>query len=215
MADKVSLDKVIKEKVKPMVDEAMHKFLGVTIREISGDISDSLKRSPLLDFEIDTSLPFRKAKDMFRRQYIVRLLRTHYGNISAVAKISGLDRRSIHRLIKGLNIDAERFRKHLQKPEYVRQEAVSSMIEHTLDEYRSVLNPKKLEEVYKQVPDLSRDIVKELPESPLTLKQAERRFEKNYISKALEENNGNVSKTARKIGLRYETLHRKLKELGV
>jgi DNA-binding NtrC family response regulator len=40
-------------------------------------------------------------------------------------------------------------------------------------------------------------------------------FEKQYFEKALKENKGNVSKTARKIGLRYETLHRKLKKLGL
>jgi DNA-binding NtrC family response regulator len=40
-------------------------------------------------------------------------------------------------------------------------------------------------------------------------------FEKTYIKKALEENKGNVSKTAAKIGLRYETLHRKIKKMDI
>jgi DNA-binding NtrC family response regulator len=50
---------------------------------------------------------------------------------------------------------------------------------------------------------------------PPTLKDAEEEFEKRFIVKALEENNFNVSKTSRKIGLRYETLHRKMKALGL
>lgn len=215
MTDRESLDKVIREKVKPIVDEAMHRFLGMTVNEISGDISDKLKKSPLLEFEVDTSLSFKKAKDLFRRQYIIRLLQTHYGNISIVAKVAGLDRRSIHRLIRRLKIDSERFRKDLMKPEYVRQEVVATMIEHTLDEYKEIINPKKLEEAYKNVPDLSKDIVKELPEAPLTLKDAEREFEKKYLEVVLSENKGNISQTARQIKLRYETLHRKMKELGM
>jgi DNA-binding NtrC family response regulator len=40
-------------------------------------------------------------------------------------------------------------------------------------------------------------------------------FEVQYFKKALKENKDNISKTARKIGLRYETLHRKLKSLGL
>ena len=49
----------------------------------------------------------------------------------------------------------------------------------------------------------------------MTFKQAEQEFEKSYINKALEENNSNISQTARKIGLRFETLHRKIRKLGI
>ena len=47
------------------------------------------------------------------------------------------------------------------------------------------------------------------------MKDAEREFEKKYLKAALQENDNNISKTARKIGLRFETLHRKLKSLGL
>ena len=69
--------------------------------------------------------------------------------------------------------------------------------------------------MYKNVDSVSKDILDELPEKTVTLKQAEELFEKEYLSKALALNDGNVTKTAKKIGLRYETLLRKLKSLGL
>jgi len=46
------------------------------------------------------------------------------------------------------------------------------------------------------------------------MKQAEQEFEKKYLRQALQENK-TITATAKKIGLRYETLHRKLKSLGL
>lgn len=47
------------------------------------------------------------------------------------------------------------------------------------------------------------------------LKIARSIFEKQYILKKLEENNGNVSKTAEMIGLERSHLHRKMKTYGI
>ena len=62
---------------------------------------------------------------------------------------------------------------------------------------------------------LSSDIVKKLPAVEMSWDDAEVEFEKKYLEKALAENKGNISKTAKAIGLRYETLHRKLKKLMI
>jgi len=67
--------------------------------------------------------------------------------------------------------------------------------------------------MYNEIPELSKDIIKELPDQPLSLKEAEHEFEKLFLTKALQEHDGNQTETARAIGLRYETLHRKLKSL--
>jgi len=214
MPDKKELEKVIEDKVKPIINDAMQKFLGVTIGELSSDISDKLKRSPLLDFDIDASAPFKKAKKMFKRQFVIRLLQTNYGNISKAAKAAGIDRRSIHRLIKELSISSSKFREELMKPEYVKQSAVSSVIEHTLDNYKQVIRPEKLEEVYKNVSLISKNILKELPVVSMTLKEAEEEFEKLFLEKVVKDA-GSITKAAKKIGLRYETLHRKMKKLGL
>lgn len=208
-----SLDKVIDDKIKPMLDKAMSEYLGVKISEIKEDITDRLKKSPLLDITIDTSIPFKKAKDLFKKNYIIKLLRLKYGNVSEVARILNLDRRSIHRLIKKFKIDIDRFRKEMMKADYIKQGAVNTIIEKTLDNYKQVINTSRLDNFYKNIDHLSKEIISELPIIPLTLKEAEDEFEKAYILKALKENSGNISKTAKKIGLRFETLHRKIKAL--
>ena len=215
MASKEALEEVVEKRVKPMVDKAMHKWLGVTISEIKADISDRLKKSPLLEYEISTKIPFKKAKKLFKKLYLSKLLRAFSGNITDVAKTAGLDRRSVHRLVEELKLDVEEFRASIAKIQYVRQEAVKNIIQESAESYKSSLSPTKFKDFYKHAPELSKDIVKELPATPLTLKQAEQEFEKEYLRKALKENNNNISKTAKTIGLRFETLHRKLKSLGL
>lgn len=212
---KENLEKVIQEKIKPMLDQAMHQYLGITVSEIKEDISDRLKKTPLLDLHVDTLIPFKQAKEEFKKKYIIKLLRLRYGNVSDVAKILQLDRRSIHRLIKKFKIDIDKFRKEMMKAEYVKQSAVTDIIEHTINEYKQVINTERLERFYKNIATLSKNIIQELPMNPLTLKEAEEEFEKQFIVQALKENKFNISKTAKKIGLRFETLHRKIKALNI
>ena len=58
-------------------------------------------------------MPFKDAKDSvvedFERHYIGHLLRNHGGNISRAAESSGIDRRSLHRLLAKHEIDASSF----------------------------------------------------------------------------------------------------------
>ena len=210
---KKELEQALEARIKPVLESAMHKYLGVTVAEIEGDISDKLKR-PLLDFVIDTKIPFKKAKLFFRKAYFTRLLQMFLGNISEVARVSGLDRRSVHRLITRMKISVTKFRE-ARMPEYVRERAVKVIIEGVLDHYKTSFNPEKLEDMYEHIGEVSKDVVKEMPEKTLTFKEAEDEFERQYIKKALEENNNNISATAKKIGLRFETLHRKMKQLGI
>ena len=87
-----TLEKVMKTKVEPLVEEAMHKFLGVTVSEISDDISDKIEKNPLITYEINTSLGFKAAKKLFKREFLKRLLQSHLGNVSLVATITGMDK---------------------------------------------------------------------------------------------------------------------------
>ena len=209
------LEKLVESKIKPMLDEAMQKSLGITVAELKTDISDKLKKSALLEFEVDTKLKFKDAKKRFKREYVARLLQLNFGNVAEVAKIALVDRRSIHRIVAEMKIEVQKFRDMLQKGAYVKQLAVQDIIQESLEHYKSSLNPRKYEALYKEAPSLSKNIIKEIPETPKTLKEAEKEFEIRYFTKALQENNGNISKNARKIGLRFETLHRKLKNLGI
>ncbi len=205
----------LEDKVRPVVDEALHKVMGITIDEMSRDITEKLNRSPLLDFEIDTSQGFRKAKKKFVKSYLQKLLKINYGNISEVARIADIDRRSVHRMIRESSIDVERIRKEMARAYEIRQSAVNAIIEDVIDNYKTFIHPGKLDEVYRNVSEFSKDILDVLPEKPPSLREAEERFERELIRKALAENNGNVSRTARKLGMRYETLHRKMKRLGL
>jgi transcriptional regulator of acetoin/glycerol metabolism len=212
---KERLEEVLKRKVEPLLDESMHKILGVTISEFGKDISDKIEKNPLIAYDIDTDLEFKSAKKFFKKQFLTRMLQTHFGNISAVAKVTGMDRRSVHGAVKELGIKIKGIRRDMLKADYYRRVAVGGILKNTLDSYKTVIRPGKLENMYENVEKISSDIVKELPEIDMSWDSAERMFEKAYFQKALKENKGNVSKTARKIGLRYETLHRKLKKLGL
>lgn len=212
---KKSLDEVLEERVKPLLSEAMHKFLGISIDEIKSDISDKIKKNTLTDYFINVNIPFKKAKKNFKKYYINKILMLHFGNISKTAKILGIAREALHRLIKELKIDVTTYRKELQKKNYIKEIKIKDIIEKTLEDYKPFLNPQKFKQMYQNVPLITKDIVKELPDEELTLKQAERRFEKKFLKKALSENNNNISRTAKKIGLRFETLHRKMKKLEI
>lgn len=52
-------------------------------------------------------------------------------------------------------------------------------------------------------------------EESSTLKQARVQFEKEFILKKLDENDGNISKTAESIGVERSHLHRKIKSYGI
>ncbi|PIN74709.1 hypothetical protein COV18_05815 [Candidatus Woesearchaeota archaeon CG10_big_fil_rev_8_21_14_0_10_37_12] len=209
------LERLVEQKIKPLLEDAMHTKLGITITELESDISDKLKKSSLLDFEINTNLKFKQAKKKFKKEYVAKLLQLNFGNVADVAKFANVDRRSIHRFIAEMKIEVEKFRDIMQKGKYVKRLAVQDIIQDSLEQYKSALSLDRYKAFYAEAPQLSEDISKELPEKPATLKEAELEFEKMYFEKALEENKWNISKTARKIGLRFETLHRKLKVLGI
>lgn len=207
------LEEVLKTKVEPIVASAMQRFIGVTIGELAKDLSAKLTKSPLIDFVIDTSVPFKQAKRRFKRDYLRKLLQINYGNVSEVARISGLDRRSIHRIINEAGIDVTKIRRDMAKAYEIKQVAVGNIIEDVLGRYKEILHPTKFDAMYRAVPELSRDILESLPDEPLTLKQAEREFEEEYMRKVLKDYGGRVPDAARHAAIRYETLHRKAKKL--
>lgn len=208
------LEHIIDQKIKPLLETAMHKNLGITIAELETDISDRLKKSAILDFEIDIAIPFKTAKRKFKHQYIARLLQLNSGNVEDAARVARVDRRSVHRIVAKQKIDVQRLRETLTAKQYAKQH-VLGIIEHSLQTYKPALNPRRYEAFQRYAPALSEDIIQTLPETPKTLKEAEHEFEDAYFRKALTQFRGNVSRTARAIGLRFETLHRKLKTLGI
>jgi len=206
------LEKVIKD-VQPMVREVMNKFLGISIIELDKDISEKIGRSPLMEFSIDINKPFKECKRLVKKTYLERVLRMNYGNISEVAKTLGIDRRSVHRIIKDAGIDVESIRFEMIKPYAIQQSTMNKIIENVLKNYKTVIHPDKLKNIYSHVDDVSNDILSEVPFQVPTLKQAEEEFEKQYIELILKATNNNLKLAATKSGLRYETFLRKRKKV--
>jgi DNA-binding NtrC family response regulator len=210
-----TLEVVVKTKIEPILEEAMQKYLGITINELEQDISEKLEHQRLIGFTIRTDLPFKEAKKDFKKQFLEKNIQTHYGNVSEVADIVGLDRRSVHRDIKSLKLDVKKLKEKLYKAGYFEKEAVDNIIRKTLDSYREFIRPERLDKMYGHVPQLSENIVKVLSSHTMDWKTAEEEFEKAYLQKVLDDQHWNFTKTAKKIQLRYETLLRKMKKLGL
>ena len=83
-----------------------------------------------------------------------------------------------------------------------------------------ILNPKVRRIERKHLPvlvyrELNREGARGRVEEPGTLLQAREAYERDYILKKLEENHGNVSRTAETLGLERSHLYRKMKALNV
>jgi DNA-binding NtrC family response regulator len=212
--EKKDLESTLKEKVSPLLEESMERNWGITIPKLESDITDRLK-NPHIHVYIPMHLPFIDARKAFKREFVKKELQLHLGNISQLAKLLGLDRRSIHRTIKELDINIENIRRKDHTSEDYEREVIHKSIHATLEPYRKILTPEKMEKIYQDVPELSRNIAKVLPHQTMTWKEAEVEFEKQFIANALKENSWNVTETARKIKIRVETLYRKIKKLGL
>ncbi len=210
-----SLEKVVKEKIEPIIIETTKQAIGITVEELNKTLIDKIATTPWTILNVNTSLPYKKAKKLFRKMFFTHLIETHYGNVSDVAKITGIDRRTIHRIIKELGIDVLQIRGHLLNPDHYVKIALDTTVKEAVDQYKPILNPERIEKIYKDLPRLESEVLAHLPKTEMTYKEAEEEFDKQYLSKVLKQNNFNVSLTARKIGLQYETLHRKLKMLGL
>lgn len=209
-----NIDTLLDEKVTAVIDTMTLKFLGVRVRELNKDLTEKLATTPFFDWPINTAVPYKEAKKEFKRYYLQKMLSLHLGNISEVAKKAKINRRSLHRLIDELKINNVKIKHDLIKPYDVKVSSVNSVIEHTLDSYKQLLHPEKLQQMYKNVSEISQDIITALPESTVTFRQALKEFEKKYFQKLLEEH-GSVTELAKKVKIRYETLHRKFKTLGL
>ncbi|PIN87915.1 hypothetical protein COV12_01230 [Candidatus Woesearchaeota archaeon CG10_big_fil_rev_8_21_14_0_10_32_24] len=209
---KKNLEDTIKEKVNPLLEETMEKSWGVSIPKLETDITTKLKESSL-NIYIPLGKGFSEAKKIFKKEFLKQELRLHLGNISQLAKVLDMDRRSIHRAIKDFHIDMDDVRQHEETPEHFQEVLVDKTIRTTLEQYAGLIQEDKMQDFYKEVPKLSRNIAKFLPKPDMTWKEAESEFEQQFLKRALNEQSNNITKTAKKIKIRVETLHRKIKKL--
>ena len=108
-----------KGNVRELEHAIEHALVLVTDDEIQpGDLPQNLQKEPGRAALPQTylELPFKEAKEHlvedFERRYIVEVLRKYEGNISRSASHSGIDRRSLHRLLAKYHIDASQVGKN-------------------------------------------------------------------------------------------------------
>jgi DNA-binding NtrC family response regulator len=205
------MDAELERRIRQAVDDASHRFLGVSIDRLSEDLSARLTHQHM-PAEIDLTKDYRQAKRDFRKAIVVRFLVMHLGNISEAAKALRVDRRTLHRLIEDLGIDVSRIKKELIRPYDVRVSEVRSDISKVLDKYRQIIHPDKLESLYKNVDEISEQLARELPEDWPSLKEAESDFDRAYMEGVLGSHPGKGA-AAKSMGIRPETLSRKRKRL--
>ncbi|MBI2103262.1 hypothetical protein HYT55_05450 [Candidatus Woesearchaeota archaeon] len=210
MKQKQNLEDAIKEKVVSLLEETLGKHLGIVVPQLETDITDRLSQSRTAIY-IPHHLPFKVAKRKFKEHLLRWELRAHFGNVSLVARTLGIDRRSIHRAIHDYGISLDRDKNSDETPSI--REEIGETIRKTLDQYKDIFHPIKMEKLYANVPALSQDIAQVLPPLHLRWKEAEAEFECQFLTDALRRNEHNFLRTARDIGLRPETLSRKIRRL--
>lgn len=197
----------LQERIAPVVDKTVRGVFGLQLPDLTTDISKTLAQTKA--GVVDTSVPFKEAKRQFKKEFLGRLL-SAFGSVTRVSEIAGIKRESVHRLMKQLDISTDGDLRH-----YMKENKVKGLIGECIDAYRTSLHPEKVQTMYEHIQQLSIDVVRELPEEVQNLDDAEEDWERAYLEKSLVDHDGNISATARTIGLRFETLHRKLKKLKI
>ena len=172
------------------------------------DISSNLEFRLLVT--VDLSKPFKQAKKDFLKNYLNDILTLSLGNISLAAKRAQLHRRHLHRIINDLEINPSTHKKELLKPKEYLRENVHNIIEDTLSNFEE---DDRIRQIYSNLDDISLIISKNM--GPVSYDEALELFEKEYIEKALKENNYNISDTADAIDMNERTLYRKISRLNI
>jgi len=139
----------------------------------------------------------------------------------------------LNKRIKDISLLIDYFSKKISENYNLKEFSIDSN-NHYLINYEWPGNVRELRNLIERIAILAPDsgekisnIIKEslknpeketfIPENSLSvpLKQARENFEKNYLTTQLKKFSGNISKTAKFVGMERSALHRKLKGLGV
>ncbi len=206
------LERVMEDEEKEkLVENVFQKYLGVSIRELNKDITRKLN-GPVEDLLSEEETDLKKARRTFLKHYLIRLLERHRGNVKSASTEAGTSRRTLHRLIGETGVDTSLIRKKRESTPY--ETRVHDIIEGSLHKYEDIIHPRRLDSLYNHISEITKDIVGSTEDKTiLPLKEAEEMFEAVFIRKSMARNRNNLTKTAREIGIRYETLHRKIAAL--
>ncbi len=202
-----------KEDPHEFIQGLLKEYVGVNIQELQDDITKKLHENPIIDYSIEHATDLKTAKRIFKIRYLKKMLRLHYGNVSEVAEKLDINRKTIHRLVDDDEI--QQIREEMQRPYEIKKEAFTSALHSALDNYKGILHPDKLNSIYGRLPELTEELTDEFRINPLPLAQAEQTFEQQYITTELKQHDYNLKKTAQSLGVRYETLLRKIKKHNI
>ena len=203
-----TLEKVITNKISPLLANSKNEHIDIS--KLYENITSHIKRGSIFDIEIDLCLNFKNAKKEFKKCFLTNMIKKNYGNISEVARITDINRRSIHRIIDDKEI--RQIRSNLPKRDTIIYNELCHAIDTILltNDHRFI-NKDKLKNIYDSLSRLPDETLNNFDE--LTFKEAEIEFEKKYIKEALLKYNHDICITANQIGIRSETLYRKIKNL--
>ena len=194
--------------ISSVVEAVLKKHTKKHAPRVKDNISSNLEFRLL--FTVDLSKPFKQAKKDFLKNYLNDILTLSLGNISLAAKRAQLHRRHLHRIINDLEINPNLHKKELLKPQEYLRENVHNIIEDTLSHFEE---DDRIRQIYSNLDDISVIISKNM--GPVSYDEALELFEKEYIEKALKENNYNISETADAIDMGERTLYRKISRLNI
>jgi len=201
-------------KITPKIDDAIRSHLGFSLDALKNDLIDKLVRVPGVGVDISTDQPYKQAKEAFLRAYLYRQLSIHLGNVAATADALAIDRRTLHRLALSLKIPLTQIRNDKTKRSYLAEENVTHIVKEVFKSYSTALHPEKVEQLHSYAPVLSKDIAGDIIPSSISFDDALTAFEREYFA-AIMRKQHTVAAAARFCLLRPETLHRKLKDLGL
>lgn len=196
--------------ISSIVEKALRKHTNEEIPDLNYHLSTNLEFR--LIFPINFSNSYKEARKKFLKNYLNDLLVLSLGNISAAAKKAHLHRRHLHRIINELEINPLMHRKDMVKPAEYMKENVHVILEETLSGFGK--ENEKLKEVYSNLEDISEALADSIEET-LPYEEALDLFEKEFLGKALKDNNYNIQKTAENLDISERTLYRKISKLNL
>lgn len=88
----------------------MERLCIMTVGSIiaANDARDALKGFKTANEMVELG-DFRKAKEEFERQYIIKTLQTNEGNVTRTSRVLGIERSHLYRKMKSLNISSDQY----------------------------------------------------------------------------------------------------------
>lgn len=204
----MTLEKIMdkKQEITPKIEEVVKNMLGLRIQEVIEDISQRLTG---LDFDVDPKHNYKVAKKRFKKKYTHFLLISTHGNITEAARISGLDRKQITRIVDEFKIDIESIR---QTPyvfkEKKTQDYLKNIFKDTMSNY-DILQSKINHLNYELTYSLTKDMI----DYNLTYNDAKHLFDKQYFSALIKIYNNDKKQITKHANIAYQSVLRKIKEI--